>query len=273
MDNDSELERPLRIEDLYTPAQLEYTRSHSAGEFTPLRIPGTWYMMFNNFWEIEPVIENGEFLNAMDFDEDLLAIQQIVPQHSNHLPFFIDVGWYPSEAIDGEYRLVCGTSWEDDDLKTYSSKDRLAIVTKLEQWLHIITEYPSSPEFNKVATDDNNALRLTPLRIPSGWNVIFNNFWEIEPIIENGEFINAEDFGENLLLLEVYIPQDSNWRPFFVVLRWYLSENVDGNYQITLGIRGQDEVFKTYSSKDRLDIVSTLERWLQIGSEGLLSET
>ena len=242
---------------------------------TPFQITNTWIIIYNTFWEIDPVIENGEFINAAYFGENLLRIEMQIWTDPKWPSFYIHLGWYPSQDVEGSYQITLGIQGKDETLKTYSSKARLKIVDKLEQWLQIAAAhpfeldyygpFPASLEFKGKAIG-----YLTPLRIPGGWYIMQNTFLAIEPIIaigknfligEDGEIISAED---DFLAMAQIVSQNSDQLPFFIDLGWCPSKDLEGTYLLTVGTSWEDEDHKTFISTDRLEIVDRLEQWLQI---------
>jgi hypothetical protein len=111
-------------------------------------------------------------------------------------------------------------------------------------------------------------LHRVPLRIPTGWAVVWNTFFEGEPLIEAGVFVNAADFDEDLLRIESISFDGQRWhtdaRSYIVDLGWYPTENPNGRYRLAL-LRGDwDHVLTTYESRDIREICDTIDRWLEV---------
>lgn len=103
---------------------------------------------------------------------------------------------------------------------------------------------------------------LVPLRIPSGWAVTFNSFWEIDPVVQNGELVNADDFTQDLLVVERVVPPGTSWPPYILDLGWYPEAEPKGRYRLTLERRDTGEALKTVESRNREEIRETIDRWL-----------
>ncbi len=110
-------------------------------------------------------------------------------------------------------------------------------------------------------------LKLVPLRVPTGWAIKFNKFWEIKPFIENGSFVNSEDFSEDLLSIERICPDNSNWPCFILDLGWYPAEDYYGYYKLDLIKGSSDNILRTFEAKNYNDIRETIEQWLDILSK------
>jgi hypothetical protein len=111
--------------------------------FVPLIIPGGWIVYKNNFSALEPIVENGVFINSKLFVEDLLKIERLVPEDRDWPRFSLNMGWYPSENIDGTYRLVLLLGNWDYVLKTYTTRDYKEMQSTINQWLYLLNMYPS----------------------------------------------------------------------------------------------------------------------------------
>jgi hypothetical protein len=105
---------------------------------------------------------------------------------------------------------------------------------------------------------------LVPLKIPTGWTVRFNSFLEVEPTIENGVFVNGDLFDEDLLWIERVVPEDRTWPKWVLDLGWYPSEDITGNYQLTLLLGDWEHISKIYTTKDYKEVQNTINHWLHI---------
>jgi hypothetical protein len=109
---------------------------------------------------------------------------------------------------------------------------------------------------------------LQPLRIPSGWMVIFNDgFYEIDPL---AEAIPADKhiwfFKEDMLLL-----QNAHYNRLLDV-GWYPSGNLErGEYALRLheGEADTRRQLHEFRTRDRLTLVAEIERLLL----GVIEET
>lgn len=69
------------------------------------------------------------------------------------------------------------------------------------------------------------APKLVPLRVPTGWIVQWNLFYDLEPVLENGVLKNTPPCNDSkdLLWLQTYIPDDKKgiWDEVSIELGWY----------------------------------------------------
>lgn len=67
--------------------------------------------------------------------------------------------------------------------------------------------------------------KLVPLRVPTGWIVEWNLFYDFEPVLENGILQNTPQCNDSeyLLWLHNYIPDDKKgiWDEASIELGWY----------------------------------------------------
>lgn len=112
-----------------------------------------------------------------------------------------------------------------------------------------------------------NPRALVPLRIPSLWKVVFNNFREIDPDSMNLTRDDWRSLDEDLLLLEVTPQEGSKWPRLAVGLGWYPAGSPDGCYRLTFGHDGCDEEVALYSTRRYLKMIAMIEEWLRIISK------
>jgi hypothetical protein len=103
--------------------------------------------------------------------------------------------------------------------------------------------------------------QLIRFRIPSGWAVKANQFFDTEPIFKDGILINSEDFTEDALWLDQLIYDGETWtdnQGLTIDLGWY------GNIGYRLvAFRGSwDNIMASFRSKDRFEVRDILENWL-----------
>ena len=105
---------------------------------------------------------------------------------------------------------------------------------------------------------------LQPLRIPTGWEIEWNLFLEVDPIFEVGE-PGSIGFGEDLL----HISNTKN--AVLLDLGWYPSDDPEGEYHL-VALRkhtNEDEMrsswdrpLRALTSRSRSEIVQSVEDWL-----------
>jgi hypothetical protein len=111
----------------------------------PLRIPASWVVEWNVFLDVDPPSEVVD-LQSVGFGEDLLQIS------GKFSPILLDLGWYPSGDVAGEYRLVVIRRHSDEDemcaswdrpLRALASRSRQEIVSTIEKWLWHFAHHPT----------------------------------------------------------------------------------------------------------------------------------
>ena len=107
---------------------------------------------------------------------------------------------------------------------------------------------------------ENVDAELQPLRLPGGWEVRWNSFFDIEPdALSRDRFLML--FDEDMLLLR------SNDGRIIIDLGWY-GEQDDGRYRLDAtpcsesGDQDWRNLLRTFSSRSKAEIVATLEQWV-----------
>ena len=97
-------------------------------ELQPLRVQAGWKIEFNNFTEYDIDIHGEK--DSFELHEDLLRLSN---EKAN---LIIDLGWYPSYDISGNYLLllVRDCKW-DCPLEEVSSKSKKEIIACIEKWV------------------------------------------------------------------------------------------------------------------------------------------
>jgi hypothetical protein len=106
-----------------------------------LRIPMSYAVCYNQFHDVEPgeAEEDGFLVNWSDFSEDILQVvrmeiidgQWVFPTKNKKI---IDLGWYPSGKVNGQYKLVL-VDEEWTELRVFYSRDKIEIRDTLEEWM------------------------------------------------------------------------------------------------------------------------------------------
>jgi hypothetical protein len=114
---------------------------------------------------------------------------------------------------------------------------------------------------------------LLRLRIPKGWVVLDNKFYDTEPSTE-GDSISItnweEGFVEDVLWIqESSITQDGqyeipNRNHFNIDISWLPDSSIHGQYNATLSWSDEDEMIgiEKFKSKDRHEIRDKIEFWM-----------
>ena len=97
-------------------------------ELQPLRISTGWFVSYNTFSEYDPDIDGEDY--SYELCEDMLQLK------NNNL--LIDLGWYPSGNMKGNYKLFLvdttkKTPWETP-LEVFCSKSKKEIIHMIEYW-------------------------------------------------------------------------------------------------------------------------------------------
>ena len=107
----------------------------------PLRIPGGWNVMFNQFASLDPeTLPPDDRRWLFFFVEDILYIYTDHTRKRNKQVetqrLAIDLGWYPDGDPEGAFRLeaILDEDWENP-LLTFESRSRQEIVDTIECWL------------------------------------------------------------------------------------------------------------------------------------------
>ena len=97
-------------------------------ELQPLRIQAGWKIEYNNFTEYD--IDIHGLNDLFELNEDLLQL------HNEKANLIIDLGWYPSHDINGEYLLllVKDEKW-NHPLERITSKSKKEITDCIEKWV------------------------------------------------------------------------------------------------------------------------------------------
>jgi len=99
-------------------------------------------------------------------------------------------------------------------------------------------------------------MRLQPLRIPTGWDVTWNTFYEADPIHFNEEDSNfCLNFTEDLLQMK---------RGNIILdLGWYPECKVDGEYRLVV-IQDEEweKPFFSFETRDKATIIHKIEELL-----------
>lgn len=97
-------------------------------ELQPLRIPAGWKIEYNNFSEYD--FEKNGKEDSYELHEDLLRLSNEIASLT------IDLGWYPSYDINGNYvlLLVKDFKWEQP-LKQLLSRSKEQVIACIEKWV------------------------------------------------------------------------------------------------------------------------------------------
>ncbi len=105
----------------------------------PLRITDGWTVKHNRFYELEP---KGELIieGVTNNDGWLLFDQDLLQMEHGKRKVFLDLGWYPDENPNGNFRVVLirESDWENP-LFRHESKDKDEIVEVINNILTNVT--------------------------------------------------------------------------------------------------------------------------------------
>ena len=78
--------------------KIKYKGSYTMAKLVSLRVRTGWIMEWNQFCDVEPILENGVLINAAQFNdsEDLLWMRTVIPEEMKGIweEANIDLGWY-----------------------------------------------------------------------------------------------------------------------------------------------------------------------------------
>lgn len=99
-------------------------------------------------------------------------------------------------------------------------------------------------------------IKLQPLRIPTGWEMSYNKFWEIEPNELKEDDDSWMHFTQDILQMK-YTFKKIN---LIIDLGWYPETEVDGTFRLEL-IKNKDweNPIKTFESRSKKQIVEKVE--------------
>ena len=105
-------------------------------------------------------------------------------------------------------------------------------------------------------------VQLQALRIPTGWTVIWNQFYEVEPDADI-EIAGLPDGDVWELFLQDLLQLQNGNRKLLLDLGWVPEANPQGRYKLTL-VENEDWIHPvaTYESRDKDDIVEQIDLWL-----------
>ena len=106
---------------------------------------------------------------------------------------------------------------------------------------------------------------LQPLRIPAGWKVEWNTFFEVEPKFKSHDQMSW-NFGEDMLLIT------NDWIGITVEMGWYPSNRSPGIFRL-VAIRNDqieklmglawDDPLRELKTGSKKKVVRTVEKWLE----------
>ena len=113
--------------------------------------------------------------------------------------------------------------------------------------------------------------QLMPLKIPSGWSVEENSFFNIAPKSDEDFMANSGCFTEDLLWIqEIEFRGDRGWISkqdgLSIDLGWYPDSDVDGCYSLHLLRNSWDDIIFNQKTKDRYLIQALIDQILFLAS-------
>ncbi|MDQ0170556.1 hypothetical protein J2T19_001998 [Paenibacillus tundrae] len=114
-------------------------------------------------------------------------------------------------------------------------------------------------------------MNLMQLKIPAGYAVTYNKFYDVDPVLSADSDYFIENWGfftEDLLQIVKMKIKNGKWDiperedTILFDLGWYPDSDIKGHYRLEL-VDGEWNEIKSISSKDRLVIKETLEEWLE----------
>src|SRR5437867_3985721 len=111
------------------------------------------------------------------------------------------------------------------------------------------------------------SLPLVPLRIPSTWGIVFNNF--VELTLDEPEIIKQQYLNEDLLSIERIAFTGSRWvsddEGHVLDLGWYERQGSEALYRLVVSRKGSlSEGILVRESRSWQSIAAMIERCLQL---------
>lgn len=104
---------------------------------------------------------------------------------------------------------------------------------------------------------------LVPLRIPTGWRVVSNDFCELEPVVQDGVLEHAEKFASGMLYMKSGC-WDSDPQHFVLDLSWIPENDPEGRYRVTVALNDFDHELKVFESRSRQEVQHKLEEYMSL---------
>lgn len=111
--------------------------------------------------------------------------------------------------------------------------------------------------------------KLQPLRIPGGWKIVFNKFYDIDPcsINDKNNEIWYFYFVQDILYIERKQEIKFNHKKYVhtlgIDLGWYPDGDSEGTFSLMLIVDNEwNNPLKKFESKNKFEIVDKLEKWL-----------
>jgi hypothetical protein len=117
-----------------------------------------------------------------------------------------------------------------------------------------------------------DSIHLMPLRIPQGWAVVYNRFYDILPIARiNGTIENWSFFTSRLLniyVMDFKTTKVNYEETLFIDLEWNKENDANGQYYASMIYANKREDIlwqevKNFSSRDRFLIADTIAQWME----------
>lgn len=104
---------------------------------------------------------------------------------------------------------------------------------------------------------------MQPLRIPTGWNVVWNRLEDVEPETLSEDDYGWIDFSQDMLLLSRIIKRKKREEKTEIDLGWYPDCDPDGKFCLRVICNGDwEHPFFEFSSRSKAEIVEKMEEWL-----------
>lgn len=106
-------------------------------ELQPLRIPGGWTVMWNEFLDVDITQFPPDEALWSNCTEDMFYIVKNSNSKSSDTPeYAIDLGWYPEMEPDGAYILLVIKNGDWDNPKErFRSQNKDEVAKKIEEFL------------------------------------------------------------------------------------------------------------------------------------------
>ncbi|MEH2347976.1 MAG: hypothetical protein V7K55_08230 [Nostoc sp.] len=113
-------------------------------KIVPLKIPGSWAVIYNSFGDEEPIVLDGVIVNNEFYKQDLLSIERIQYSEKGWVTYpnsyIVDLGWYPDSDPKGSYHFTLLRGNWDNVVVQFESKDRQKIRAVIERCFALVMQ-------------------------------------------------------------------------------------------------------------------------------------
>ncbi|NLK98831.1 MAG: hypothetical protein GX272_12285 [Epulopiscium sp.] len=117
-------------------------------------------------------------------------------------------------------------------------------------------------------------MKIMPIKIPGGFAVTYNKFFDVEPVQSEeskGGLQNWGYFTQDIMQIIKIGLKKGKWyipsKDYMIIdLGWYPDGDPNGEYGLSLAIVREDnswDTIKEFSSKNRFEVKDKIEEWME----------